>query len=148
MFGISNKTTKENANVPNKDLDSTGQQTPAETPAEEKPQTNPTEAVKEQEEPTVSKKVTCPRCDGDGIWHSSRSGVRALRSPEPLIDPKRRCPKCKGEKVVTIRISQAQALMEVRVDKAKKGAEQAAAKARAAADHADRLAKEAEAKLK
>lgn len=41
-------------------------------------------------------KVTCPRCKGDGIWHSGKTGIRAITSPEPNIDPERKCPKCKG----------------------------------------------------
>ena len=40
---------------------------------------------------------TCPRCKGDGFWHSNRTGVRALTSSEPLVDELRPCPECNGE---------------------------------------------------
>jgi DnaJ-class molecular chaperone len=38
----------------------------------------------------------CTRCGGDGVFHSSRTGVRARTSAEPPVDPSRVCPKCKG----------------------------------------------------
>jgi len=129
-------------------LDKTSQRASTQAPPEEKPATNKTEQSQGQEKPSVPKKITCRRCKGDGTWHSSCSGARAITSFGPDLDAKRKCPKCKGTKIETILITYAQAMMEVRVDKARKGAEQAASKARAAAEHAERVAKEAEAKLK
>ena len=43
------------------------------------------------------KKPICPRCKGDGFWHSNRTGVRALTSSEPLVDESRPCPDCSGK---------------------------------------------------
>lgn len=39
----------------------------------------------------------CKRCNGDGIWHSTKTGVRAKTSSEPLVDPDRPCPDCGGK---------------------------------------------------
>ena len=129
-------------------MDENLEQTPTETPSEEQSSANKIDEVKEPEKSLVPKKITCRRCDGDGIFHSSRTGIRAETTYEPMTDPSRDCPKCKGSKEETIFITHSQALMEVRVDKARKGAEQAALKARVAADHAEKVAKEAEAELK
>jgi hypothetical protein len=38
----------------------------------------------------------CPRCKGDGRWHSTKTGVRALTSSEPLVDLTKNCPDCQG----------------------------------------------------
>ena len=38
----------------------------------------------------------CLRCKGDGRWHSTKTGVRALTSSEPLIDETKPCPDCNG----------------------------------------------------
>lgn len=115
---------------------------------EQKSGVDPEKTVEEQERPTVPKKVTCPRCKGDGVFHSNRTGSRAATSADPLIDPSKVCPKCKGVKEVTIFITHSQRNMEIRVEKAQKQAKQAADNARAAADAAIKIAKEAEAKLK
>ena len=95
----------------------------------------------------VPKKVVCPRCKGDGIWHSSRTGVRAATSTEPTIDATRKCPQCKGSKKVTIMITKEQAEEEADARVARKKADNAAKQARAAADKAEKVAKNAEAKL-
>jgi len=42
--------------------------------------------------------ATCPRCKGDGVWHSTKTGYRAKTSAEPLVDPTRPCPECDGKK--------------------------------------------------
>jgi len=42
------------------------------------------------------KTKVCPRCGGDGFWHSTKTGYRAKTSSEPLIDKSRKCPECKG----------------------------------------------------
>jgi hypothetical protein len=42
-------------------------------------------------------KPICPRCKGDGVWHSTKTGVRALTSAEPLIDSTKPCPECGGK---------------------------------------------------
>jgi hypothetical protein len=36
----------------------------------------------------------CSRCNGDGMWHSPKTGYRAKTSTEPLIDTARACPEC------------------------------------------------------
>jgi hypothetical protein len=36
----------------------------------------------------------CFRCNGDGLWHSPKTGYRARTSVEPLIDKARVCPEC------------------------------------------------------
>ena len=38
----------------------------------------------------------CGRCNGDGIWHSTKTGYRAKTAAEPLVDPTRKCPACGG----------------------------------------------------
>lgn len=40
------------------------------------------------------KPAPCWRCDGDGEWHSTKTGVRAKTSSEPLHDTSRVCPEC------------------------------------------------------
>jgi hypothetical protein len=37
----------------------------------------------------------CVRCNGDGFWHSPKTGYRAKTASEPLIDTDRTCPLCK-----------------------------------------------------
>lgn len=37
----------------------------------------------------------CPRCNGDGFWHSLKTGYRAKTASEPLIDESKVCPSCK-----------------------------------------------------
>ena len=39
----------------------------------------------------------CSRCNGDGIYHSNKTGIRAKTSTEPLVDPSRPCPDCGGK---------------------------------------------------
>jgi hypothetical protein len=52
--------------------------------------------VKDAEDIVKSKTPPpCPRCNGDGFWHSLKTGYRAKTSSEPLIDTARVCPKCK-----------------------------------------------------
>jgi DnaJ-class molecular chaperone len=53
------------------------------------------------EQPRTSATITvdygiCPRCKGDGRWHSTKTGVRALTSSEPLVDETKPCPDCGG----------------------------------------------------
>lgn len=55
------------------------------------------EIIKEKKE-----KIVCPRCNGDRIWHSSATGVRAKTSSEPLVDSNRQCPKCHGEGAIFV----------------------------------------------
>lgn len=138
--GTGNAVSKENTQA------NTGQ-APERIPPAKEPEANKTPEVETEKKSLVAKKVDCNRCKGDGVWHSSCTGVRAETSSEPAIDPKRRCPKCKGSKVMTIYITHEQRNMEIRVDKAKKQATQAAANARAAADAAQKIAEEAEAKV-
>jgi hypothetical protein len=40
------------------------------------------------------KPAPCWRCNGDGEWHSTKTGVRAKTSSEPLHDASRVCPEC------------------------------------------------------
>jgi len=40
--------------------------------------------------------VVCPRCNGDGFWHSPKTGYRAKTASELLVDETRKCPKCDG----------------------------------------------------
>jgi len=95
----------------------------------------------------VPKKVTCPRCLGDGIWHTTKTGRRALTTTEPTVDAARVCPKCKGKKKVTIMITKEQADAEAVAKAARTKANRIAGQARAAADKADKAAKAAEAIL-
>lgn len=39
----------------------------------------------------------CPRCKGDGTWHSTKTGIRAKTASEPLQDSSRTCPECDGK---------------------------------------------------
>ena len=48
--------------------------------------------------PDLKPVTTCPRCKGDGFWHSTKTGYRAKTTSEPLIDKKRKCPECCKEK--------------------------------------------------
>jgi len=107
------------------------------------------EVVEEVVEKTkqVPKKVTCPRCKGDGWWHSSRTGVRVKTASEPLVDESRPCPQCKGRKSITILIPEAQARAEHAAKAARRKADNAAKQARAAANRAEAAAKRAEAKV-
>ncbi len=87
-------------------------------------------------EPTkmVPKKITCSRCDGDGVWHTSATGIRLATISGPVIDTDKPCPKCKGNKVVRIMITEEQAKAE-KAEKArrnKKAKDQIDAEARAA----------------
>ena len=97
----------------------------------------------------VPKKITCPRCEGDGKWHTTRTGVRLATRPavEPLIDFDSRCPKCKGSKTVTIMITEEQAKNENEAKAKRKKADNAAKQARIAADKAEAEAIKAEAKV-
>ena len=52
--------------------------------------------AKSKKKKAIEEEVICSRCEGDGIWHSPKTGVRAVTSAEPLIDASRKCPKCKG----------------------------------------------------
>lgn len=83
----------------------------------------------------VPKKITCPRCDGDGVWHTSATGVRLATIGGPVVDTDRPCPECKGNKSIRIMITEEQ-------DKAEK-AERAARnkKAKAQIDEKARAAK-------
>jgi hypothetical protein len=147
IFGGKDKEEKKNAQeVTEKVNKQASQQAPQETSTEEKPEQNETAEIKAEERPSVPKKITCRRCKGDGVFHSNRTGIRAKTAAKPLADPSKVCPQCKGTKEETILITHKQAQMEIRVSKAKKQADQAAAKARAAAKHAEKVAKEAEEK--
>lgn len=57
------------------------------------------EAIKEAEEKAAvaesKKPAPCFRCNGDGTWHSLKTGYRAKTSTEPLHDASRVCPECK-----------------------------------------------------
>lgn len=99
----------------------------------------------EPEVKMVPKRITCPRCKGDGTWHSNATGVRAKTVSGPLVDASRLCPECKGTKRIIIRITDEQAKKELAAIRARKKAETAAKKARAAADVAAEAAKKAEA---
>lgn len=92
----------------------------------------------------VPKKVECPRCKGDGIWHSNRTGVRVATAAEPLVDASKACPACKGTKQVTIMITKEQADAEARAKARAERTATAARKARANADTAEAAAVEAE----
>ena len=85
----------------------------------------------------IPKKVTCPRCNGDGIWHSPKTGVRAKTSSEPLVDSSMVCPDCQGSKKVTTMITEEQAKAEAEVAKKVKAAANAAKKAAKAQKEAD-----------
>ena len=95
----------------------------------------------------VPKWVVCSHCNGDGIWHSSATGVRAKTSSEPPVDSSRVCPKCKGQKKVTIMITEEQAKNEAAARRARDKANKTATQARVAADRAEDAAQRAEAKL-
>ena len=60
----------------------------------------------------VAKEVVCPRCDGDGFWHSTATGVRAGTMSGPLVDETASCPRCEGVKTVNIMITEEQAIAE------------------------------------
>jgi Zn finger protein HypA/HybF involved in hydrogenase expression len=65
------------------------------------------ETQNEQETPEVKlvpKEITCPRCKGDGIWHTSRTGARLATIAGPTEDASKVCPECNGKKVVTIQV--------------------------------------------
>ena len=52
---------------------------------------------------TKLKKITCPRCKGDGIWHSNKTGYRAKTAGnEALVDHSKKCPDCNGTKKAII----------------------------------------------
>ena len=70
---------------------------------EEQQQEEPEEQDNEKKDQEVERvKVTCPRCKGDGTFHSSKTGVRAATAAdtEPVADPTRVCPRCKGKKKI------------------------------------------------
>ncbi len=67
----------------------------------------------------VPKLIRCSRCNGDGIWHTSATGVRLATIGGPVLDSSRPCPQCKGKKSVKIMITETQAKAE-KVAKAKK----------------------------
>ena len=50
----------------------------------------------------IPAKKTCPRCNGDGFWHTPKTGVRLATAcaDEVLVDKERKCPKCKGTGLV------------------------------------------------
>jgi hypothetical protein len=50
--------------------------------------------LNEDDMPTLV--LVCPRCKGDGKWHSTKTGVRALTSSESLVDLTKPCPDCLG----------------------------------------------------
>jgi len=61
----------------------------------------PKSSIPEEDDDTTTNvvaapKPVCPRCGGDGFWHSTKTGYRAKTSSEPLIDKSRKCPECKG----------------------------------------------------
>jgi len=51
-------------------------------------------AAQEAEKDAQSK---CPRCGGDGHWHTAKTGARlaSMNPDEPKIDTNRTCPSCK-----------------------------------------------------
>ncbi len=52
--------------------------------------------VKEAEAVVKSKEPPpCKRCNGDGFWHSPKTGLRAKTSGTPLVDTSKLCPDCK-----------------------------------------------------
>ena len=53
-------------------------------------------------EPNVRKHITCPRCKGDGIWHTTATGHRLKTIGGPTVDPTRTCPKCKSKGKVIV----------------------------------------------
>ena len=98
-----------------------------------------TDEDKAPEEPKIKyvpKRITCPRCNGDGVWHTSATGVRLERITGPLVDTSKVCPECKGKKKVTIQITEAQAIREREARSAKRKADAAARNAQSAADKA------------
>jgi len=70
----------------------------------------------------VEKEVVCPRCKGDGYWHSSCTGVRAKTVSGPVIDVSKPCPQCKGDGTINILIPEKQALAEAEAIKKEKAA--------------------------
>ena len=61
-----------------------------------------------EREPNVAKKITCPRCQGDGVWHTAATGVRLVTLGGAPIDPTKSCPKCKGERKIVVWIPKSQ----------------------------------------
>ena len=84
---------------------------------------NQAEEEKVVEVKTFPKRIQCPRCKGDCLWHSSKTGVRARTSSDHEFKPDVFCPKCKGKGkgIVVIRISEEQAKKESAERKAAKG---------------------------
>jgi hypothetical protein len=113
----------------------------------EEPAITPEEPVVEAPVKRVPKKVLCTRCGGDGVWHTSATGPRALTSSEPAIDTNRVCPKCKGSKMITIMISEGQAEADRVAKNARTRADKAATQARLAAEAAEKAAQQAEEKV-
>ena len=62
------------------------------------------EVVEPDEVKLVPKTITCPRCNGDGIWHTSATGRRLETISGPTVDPEKVCPNCKGKKNIVIRV--------------------------------------------
>lgn len=64
----------------------------------EKAQIEADEAIRKAEEKAADvvdkTPPPCTRCNGDGFWHSLKTGYRAKTSSEPLIDTSRTCPEC------------------------------------------------------
>lgn len=85
--------------------------------------------------PKVAKKITCPRCQGDGVWHTSATGRRLATIGGSVVDSSKPCPNCKGKKKVVIWITAEQAESEkaerearIRMAKARVDTEARAAK--------------------
>ncbi len=97
----------------------------------------------------VPKKVQCPRCMGDGFWHTSRTGYRLETIGDGILtDTSRVCQQCKGLGKITIKITEEQAAVEANATKQRKYAEVVAKDARKKVDAAEKSAVRAEARVK
>lgn len=68
----------------------------------------------------VPKNITCPRCKGDGIWHTSATGRRLATIGGPVVDETEPCPNCKGATYITIQMPKEQFDRELAEYKARK----------------------------
>ena len=51
----------------------------------------------------VTKRQTfCPRCKGDGIWHTVKTGYRLKTSTEIAVKPDEKCPRCGGSGMIRV----------------------------------------------
>lgn len=62
------------------------------------PECGKTSMIDRQDQPQP-----CLRCGGDGVFHSSRTGVRARTATESLVDTSKPCIVCNGTGVAKVK---------------------------------------------